>query len=66
MQPLGTKVYLLKRYSPSDGFCTFFFWECTTLRLKKKILKLALEAIKSWFRAVGLKSQYLNEDTLTW
>jgi len=27
MQPLGTKVYLLKRYSPSDSFCTFFFWE---------------------------------------
>jgi len=24
MQPLGTKVYLLKRYSPSDSFCTFF------------------------------------------
>jgi len=21
MQPLGTKVYLLKRYSPSDSFC---------------------------------------------
>jgi len=28
MQPLGKKVYLLKRYSPSDSFCTFFFWEC--------------------------------------
>jgi len=25
MQPLGTKVYLLKRYSPSDSFCTFFY-----------------------------------------
>jgi len=24
VQPLGTKVYLLKRYSPSDSFCTFF------------------------------------------
>jgi len=24
MQPLDTKVYLLKRYSPSDSFCTFF------------------------------------------
>jgi len=24
MQPLGTKAYLLKRYSPSDSFCTFF------------------------------------------
>jgi len=24
MQPLGTKVYLLKGYSPSDSFCTFF------------------------------------------
>jgi len=23
MQPLGTKVYLLKRYRPSDSFCTF-------------------------------------------
>jgi len=28
MQPLGTKVYLLKRYSLSDSFCTFFSWEC--------------------------------------
>jgi len=27
MQPLGTKVYLLKRYSLSDRFCTFFSWE---------------------------------------
>jgi len=35
MQPLGTKVYLLKRYSPSDSFCTFFsesVW--TKLQLK--------------------------------
>jgi len=24
MHPLGKKVYLLKRYSPSDSFCTFF------------------------------------------
>jgi len=24
MHPLGTKVYLLKRYSPNDSFCTFF------------------------------------------
>jgi len=24
MQPLGTKVYLLKRYSPSDSFVPFF------------------------------------------
>jgi len=24
MHPLGTKVYLLKRYSPSDRFWTFF------------------------------------------
>jgi len=24
MDPLGTKVYLLKRYRPSDSFCTFF------------------------------------------
>jgi len=24
MQPSGTKVYLLKSYSPSDSFCTFF------------------------------------------
>jgi len=24
MHPLGTKVYLLKRYHPSDSFCTFF------------------------------------------
>jgi len=24
MHPLGRKVYLLKRYSTSDSFCTFF------------------------------------------
>jgi len=24
MQPLGTKGYILKGYSPSDSFCTFF------------------------------------------
>jgi len=24
MQPLGTKVYLLKGYSLIDSFCTFF------------------------------------------
>jgi len=24
MDPLGTKVYLLKRYRPSYSFCTFF------------------------------------------
>jgi len=24
MHPLGTEVYPLKRYSPSDSFCTFF------------------------------------------
>jgi len=25
MHPIGTKVYLLKRYRPSDSFRTFFF-----------------------------------------
>jgi len=24
MHPLDTKVYLLKRYRPSDSFCSFF------------------------------------------
>jgi len=28
LAPKMDKVYLLKRYSPSDSFCTFFFWEC--------------------------------------
>jgi len=28
MQPLGTKVYVLKGYSPSDSFCTFFLRVC--------------------------------------
>jgi len=26
---VNLKVYLLKRYSPSDSFCTFFFWVYT-------------------------------------
>jgi len=30
MHPLGTKVYLLKRYRPSDSFRTFFS-ECMTV-----------------------------------
>jgi len=46
MQPLGTKVYLLKRYSPSDGFCTFFFWECRFwLLLGQFLLYLAISQI---------------------
>jgi len=28
MQPLGTEVYILKMYSPSDSLCTFFSAEC--------------------------------------
>jgi len=36
MQPLGTKVYFLKRYSPSDSFCTFF--SESALYLIKKIV----------------------------
>jgi len=42
MQPLGTKVYLLK-YSPSDSFCTFFsesvFAQNRDLCLKQTIKK---------------------------
>jgi len=34
MQHLGTKVYLLKRYSPSDSFCTFFLSVCWTVCVK--------------------------------
>jgi len=34
MQPLGTKVYLLKRYSPSDSFCTFFSDSARTITIK--------------------------------
>jgi len=34
MQPLGAKVYLLKRYSPSDSFWTFF--SVYTFRYKKQ------------------------------
>jgi len=34
MQPLGTKVYLLKRYSPSDSFCTFFSESARTITIK--------------------------------
>jgi len=42
MHPLGTKVYLLKRYSPSDSF-----W-------KKKIVKQknSLKAEGGWVRQV--------------
>jgi len=41
MQPLDTKVYLLKSYSPSDSFC---FWECSgsngpDVTLKMKIVR---------------------------
>lgn len=31
----GPWVYLLKKYSPSDSFCTFFLWECTGLEWNK-------------------------------
>jgi len=36
MHPLGTKAYLLKRYSPSDSFWTFFsesVFVCLTLTI---------------------------------
>jgi len=47
MQPLSTKVYLLKRYSPSDNFCTFLSRVChmilqkCRLMLKKHFLLLS-------------------------
>jgi len=34
MQPLGTKVYLFKWYSPSDSFCTFFLRVCIYIYIK--------------------------------
>jgi len=47
MQPLGTKVYLLKGYSHSDSFCTFFFWECIcSLSCKQKTV-LILASFKT-------------------
>jgi len=36
MHPLGTKVYLLKRYSPRDSFCTFFSESVEELELLKQ------------------------------
>jgi len=30
MHPLGT----FEKYSPSDSFCTFFFWECGCCQCK--------------------------------
>jgi len=34
MQPLGIKVNLLKGYSPSDSFCTFFSESVRTMPQK--------------------------------
>lgn len=34
MYSLGIKVHHLKRYSPSDCFCTFFFWKCIVVQIK--------------------------------
>jgi len=39
MHPLGTKVYLLKKYSPSDSFCPFFFLRVYRIQIIKLILK---------------------------
>jgi len=41
MQPLGTKVYLLKSYSSSEAFVPFFLrvWKCLILHSNKVLLK---------------------------
>jgi len=36
MHPLGTKVYLMKRYRPSDSFRTFFSESVEIHKSKKK------------------------------
>ncbi len=47
MNHLGTKVYLLKRYHPSDSFCTFFSEsvELYTERAIVKTVSLSLTAL---------------------
>jgi len=47
MQPLGTKVYLLKRYSPSDSFCTFFSESVMIIQYIATYLTNNIVAIKS-------------------
>jgi len=46
MQPLGTKVYLLKMYSPSDSFCTFFSESVAILVHENVLLMGILESHK--------------------
>jgi len=51
MHPLDTKVYLLKRYCPSDSFRTFFsesVGRAREISKKQPLIKLALD----WFKHV--------------
>jgi len=47
MHPLGTKAYLLKRYSPSDSFWTFFSESCFQLHKTAVNLNLKLKLCTS-------------------
>jgi len=46
IQPLGTKVYLLKRYSPSDSFCTFFSESVTAQNARSRLTVFVMKKRK--------------------
>jgi len=58
MHPLDTKAYLLKRYSPSDSFWTFFSWECWTSPVQSVCFPqcqiMAIISIIKWLQSHGL------------
>jgi len=70
MQPLGTKVYLLKRYSPSDSFCTFLSesvpWRgcCESVLQCTKTYSKTCDRMVSW--TWPTQSPYLNMFERLW
>jgi len=57
MQPLGTTVYLLKRYSPSDSFCTFFFLRVYAVQKPEvNSIKLLTQYTNRQYSKEGVKS----------
>jgi len=66
MQPLGTKVYLLKRYSPSVSFCTFFFSESVqhqkiNIYIHKKKKTLIVGLLRKDIKTQSKPEDNLNE-----
>jgi len=61
MQPLGTKVYLLKGYSPSDSFCTFFSESFCTFFIELVIeLFIHLICSKTVGKSIGVCCQEIQ------